>query len=88
MSWEFPGIEIKPVVRNLNLVPVNNFLLEDTIAVSQSITPSWVVEGCQGVQETSSQSTETTISKCSIVLLVDNVFDTETKILKTTYEMR
>jgi hypothetical protein len=88
MSWKLPRIEVKPVIRNLNLVPIHNFLFENTITVSQSITPSWVVEGRQRVQKTSSQSTETTVSKGSIVLLVDNIFNTETKVRKTACKTR
>ena len=87
MSGKLPRIEIKPVIGYLDLVSINNFLLENTIAVSQTITPSRVIEGRQGVQEASSQSTQTTISKRSIMLLVDNVFDTETEILKTTCKL-
>jgi hypothetical protein len=84
---EFPRIEVKPVVRNLNLVAINNLLLEDTISVSQSISPSWVVERSQGIEEASSQSTEATISKCSIVFLVDDILDSETQIRKALYSI-
>jgi hypothetical protein len=83
VSWKFPRIEVKPVIRNLNLVSVHNFLLENTIAISQSITPCRVVERRKGVQETSSQSAETSISKRSIVLLVNDVFDAETEVVET-----
>lgn len=54
MSWKLPWIEVKPVIGDLNLVSIHNLLLKNTISVSQSITPSWVVEGRQRVQETSS----------------------------------
>ena len=47
MSGEFPRIEIEPVIGNFNLVAINNLLLENTIAVSQSVTPSRVIEGRQ-----------------------------------------
>ena len=87
MPREFPRIEVKPVIRNLNLVAINNLLLEDTISVSQSISPSWVVERSQGIEEASSQSTEATISKCSILFLVDDILDSETQIRKALYSI-
>lgn len=31
---KFPGVEVKPVVRNLHLVAVDDLLLENTVAVS------------------------------------------------------
>lgn len=88
VSWKFPGIEVKPVIRNLNLVSVHNFLLENTIAISQSITPCRVIERRKGVQETSSQSAETSISERSIMLLVNDVLDAETKVIETTWKRR
>ena len=41
---ELPGIKVKPVVRHLNLIPIDNFLLENTISISKTITPGGVVE--------------------------------------------
>lgn len=87
VSWKLPRIEVKPVIGHLDLVTIHNFLLEDSISVSQPVTPSWVVEGGERVQETGSQSTQTTISKSSIVLLIDDVLDAETKLGKTLYAM-
>jgi hypothetical protein len=57
VSGELPGIEVKPVVRNLNLISIHNFLLENTISVSEAIAPSRVVERRERVQEASSKST-------------------------------
>jgi len=43
MPGEFPRIEVKPVIWNLNLVPIHDFLLEDTISISQTVAPGRVV---------------------------------------------
>lgn len=85
MSWEFPRIEVEPVIRNLDLVSVHNFLLENTISVSQSIAPSWIVKRGKRVQETSSKTTKTTISQSSIVLLINHILDFEAEIFQALW---
>jgi hypothetical protein len=87
VSREFPRVEIKPVIGNLDLVAIHDFLLENTISVSQSISPGWHVERSQGVQETGSQTTKTTITKSSIVLLVDDVLNAETEFREALCEL-
>lgn len=56
VSGKLPRIEVQPIVRNLDLISVDNLLLEDTISISKSIAPSRVVERGERVEETSSQS--------------------------------
>jgi hypothetical protein len=85
MSWKFPRIEVEPVIRNLDLISIHNLLLEDSISVSQSVSPSRVVQRGKRVQETSSKTTETTISKCSVVFLLNDVLNAETKVIETLY---
>ena len=79
VSWKLPRIEVKPVIGNLDLVTIHDFLLEDTVSISQPISPSRHVKRSQGVQETGSQTTKTAITKSSIVLLINDVFNTETE---------
>jgi hypothetical protein len=85
MSWKFPRIEVEPIIRNLDLISIHNLLLEDSISVSQSVSPSRVVQRGKRVQETSSKTTETTISKCSVVFLLNDVLNAETKVIETLY---
>jgi len=85
MSWEFPRIEVEPVIRNLNLISIYNLLLEDSISVSQSVSPGRVVQRGKRVQETSSKTTETPVSKCSIVFLFNDVLNAETKVIEALY---
>jgi hypothetical protein len=83
MSREFPRIEVKPVIRNLDLISVHNLLLEDSISISQSVSPGRVVQRGKRVQETSSKTTEATVSKRSIVFLINDILNTETKVRET-----
>lgn len=62
------------------MVPINNFLLEDTIAVSQAISPSGIVETGQTVQETSRKATQATVAQGGVVLLLDDVLDAEAQV--------
>jgi hypothetical protein len=84
VAGELPGVEIKPVVRHFDLIPIDNLLLENTISVPQAITPGRVVEGGQAVQEASSQSTKTAVSEGSIVLLTNDVLNTESEFSKAS----
>ena len=66
---KLPGIEVKPVVGNLDLVTVNNLLLEDSVTVPQPVTPSGEVQTRKTVEEAGRKATEATVAKRSIVLL-------------------
>lgn len=77
VARELPGVEVEPVVWHLDLVAVDDLLLEDTVAVPEAVTPGRVVEGSQTVEEAGSETTETTVSESSIVLLLDDILDSE-----------
>lgn len=83
MSRELPRVEIKPVIRNLHLVSIDDLLLEDTILVPQSITPSRVIEGGHAVQETGCKTTKTSVTQGCITLLLDDVLEIEPNLLKS-----
>ncbi len=84
MTRELPRVEVQPVVRHLNLVAVDDLLLEDAIAVAEAVTPSWVVERGKTVEEASSQATQATVTQSSVMLLLDDVLDTETELIQTS----
>lgn len=84
VTGKLPGVKVQPVVRNLDLVSVNDLLLEDAISVSQAIAPGGIVEGGQTVEEASSQATQATISEGGVVLLGDDIFDPEAEVRETT----
>ena len=69
MSRELPGVEIEPVIRNLDLISIDNFLLEDTVSVAEPISPRRVVQRSHTVKEARRKSAKTTVSKSSVVLL-------------------
>jgi hypothetical protein len=84
VSRELPGVKVKPVIRYLDLVPVYNFLLENSISIPKTVTPGRVVEGGQTVEETSSKSAKTTVAQCSIVLLSNDILNSEAEVSKTS----
>lgn len=85
MAGELPRIEIKPVVRHLHLVTIDDLLLEDTVSVTQTISPSRVVQGRKTVKEASSEPSKTTVTQSSIMLLLNDVLDAETKLINSPY---
>jgi hypothetical protein len=84
VSWELPGVEVEPVIRHLDLVSIDNFLLENAISISETVPPSGVVEGGQTVEETGSESTKTAVTQRSVILLCDDIFDSEAELSKTS----
>jgi hypothetical protein len=80
---DIPWVEVEPVVRNLHLVPINDFLTEDTIAVAKSVAPSWVVQCGKRVEEASSKTTETSVSQGCVAFLFDDVLHVEAELGKT-----
>lgn len=83
MSWKLPGIKVQPIIGNFDLITIDNLLLEDTISVSQTITPSWHVQRSHGIKKASGKTAQATVSESSIVLLGNDVFNSEAKISKT-----
>lgn len=84
MPGEFPRIEVQPVVRNLYLVSVNNFLSKDTVFVTQAITPRRVVHCSHAIQETCGQTTKTAVSQRCVVLLRYDVLNPKAEIFETS----
>jgi hypothetical protein len=84
VTRELPRVEVQPIVRNFNLVSVNDLLLENTVSVSKTVAPRWEVERGQTVEEASCKSAKTSIAQGSVVLLGDNILNPEAKIGKTS----
>ena len=83
VSRELPGIKVKPVIRDFDLVTIDNLLLEDTISVSKTITPCRVVERGKTIEEAGGQPSKATIAKSGIMLLGDDILDPESEFGKT-----
>ena len=66
------------------LVSIPDSLCKDTVVVPQSIAVARQLESSHGVNETGSKSSQTTITKTSIFLLLLQVFKIQTK-LRTVY---
>lgn len=83
MAGKLPGVKVQPVVGHFHLVAVNDLLLENTIAVAETVAPGRVIEGGQTVEEASGEAAEATVAQSGIVFLLDNVLDPEAKIGET-----
>ena len=77
MSREFPRVEVQPVIRDLNLVSINELLLKNTISVAKSISPCWHVHSGHTVQKAGCKTTKATVTKRCIVLLRYDIFNPE-----------
>lgn len=84
MPGKLPGVKVQPVVRHLDLVPVDNLLLEDSVAVPQTVAPGGIVETRETVEEASRQTAETAVAQRSIVLLRDDILDAEAELGETS----
>lgn len=82
MAGELPGVKVKPIIGNLDLVAVDNLLLEDSVSVPQTVAPSGEIKRGKAVEEASGKPTKATIAQSSIVLLADNVLNAEAQISK------
>lgn len=74
---KLPWIEIEPVIGDLNLIAIDNLLLKNTIPVPESIAPSWQVHRRHTIKEARGKSSETTITKCCIMFLGNDVFNSK-----------
>ena len=86
VPWEFPRIEVQPVIWYLHLVSVHNLLLKDTIPVTEAITPSRVVQSGHAVKETCSQPAEAAIAQSRVMLLRYDIFNSEAQFFETSYK--
>ena len=71
-AWlsKLPGKTIlKPVIRNLYLVAIKNFLLKQTVLITDGAAMTWKTQRCNRVNKAGCQTTETTIAKACIWLL-------------------
>ena len=62
----------QPVVRNLHLISIFDFLFEHSITVTDSTSVCRIVQCCKRIKETCCKTSKTTISKSRIRLLVFN----------------
>ena len=62
----------QPVIRNLYLISIFDFLFEHSITVTDSTSICRIVQCCKRIKETCCKTSKTTISKSRIRLLVFN----------------
>ena len=70
-SAQFKRIAVhQPVIGNLYLITVADFLLEHAITITDTTAVCGISQRCQGIQETCCQTSKTTVTQCCIRLLV------------------
>ena len=70
-SAQFKRIAVhQPVIGNLYLITVADFLLEHAITITDTAAVCGISQRCQGIQETCCQTSKTTVTQCCIRLLV------------------
>jgi hypothetical protein len=82
VSRELPRVVVQPVIWNFHLIAINNLLLEDSIAVTETVAPSWVVECRHAIQETSRQTSKATVAQRGVMFLGNDILNTEAKIVQ------
>ena len=61
---------LEPVIRYFYLIAVLNFLLEHSVAVTDTAAVCRITKGCQRIQEACCQTAKSAVSKCCIRLLI------------------
>jgi len=80
MAGKLPRVEVEPVVGHLDLVALDDFLLEDAVAVSQTVAPGRIVERGEAVKEAGGKTSKTAIAQGGIMLVFNNVLNAEAQI--------
>ena len=71
LSLYFPWVSmVQPEIWDFDLVAIFNDLLENSVLVSDTVSPSWDFESGKRVNKAGCKSSETTITKCGIGLLL------------------
>ena len=73
---------LQPVIGHFNLKSVSDLLFEHTVAVTDTAAVGSVSKGCQGIQETSRQTSQTTVAKSRIRFLILDHIQIQSQFLK------
>jgi len=77
---KLPGVKVEPVVGHLDLVAIDDLLLENAVAIPQTVAPGGVVQARQTVEEASREAAKTAIAQGGVVLLLDHILNAEAKV--------
>ena len=74
-ALEFPDVAVtQPIVGVFNLLAIFYGLLEHAVFVTDAVTGRWNGHGGHGIQETSSQTTQTTVAQGRVVFHFHGIF--------------
>jgi hypothetical protein len=85
VTLELPRVKVEPVIWHLNLVSIDDLLLKDTVSVTKTVSPSWVVQRGHRVEEAGGETTETAVAERGVVLLGNDIFHAEAKVGETLW---
>ena len=78
----------QPVIRRLNLLAVLiELLLEDAVLVLDAVAECRHAQGCEGVDEASSETAKTAIAQARLIFSVDNVLGVIAQFLDRSVEL-
>jgi len=77
----------QPKVWDLNLIAISDSLLENSIIVPDSISPSRNLEGSKRIKEAGSKPSKTSISKSCVTLLLIELFQIITHVHQSVLEL-
>jgi hypothetical protein len=86
VTLELPRVEVEPVIGDLNLVSIDDLLLKDTVSVTKTVSPGWVVQRGHRVEEAGGETTETAVAERGVVLLGNDIFHAEAKVGETLWK--
>jgi hypothetical protein len=71
LSLNLPWVSmVEPVIWNFDLISIPDDLLENTVLIPDTVAPGWDLQGGERVNEACSKSSETSITKGGIALLL------------------
>ena len=79
---EFPGITSgqQPVIGRFHLIPVDDFLLEHAIVVTDTIPDIGNIQSCHRIQKTGCQTSEPPITQRGVRLITGDLFHIDSQI--------
>lgn len=87
LSLNLPWVSvIKPKIWNFDLVTISNNLLENSVLISDTISPCWNLEGCKRVNKACCESSKTSVTESSICLLLVKFFKVVTHVHESFLE--
>ena len=84
MAADFPLVtQTHPLVRDFDLLVVENHLFEETELIADRIAGSRIVAGCKRIHEAGCETTQTAVSEAGVFFELKQFFEIDIQILQT-----